>query len=62
MKKSGLGDSPFFLPPEKKIEAITPPSMKLLDQNEKRYKAWGEFRSTSQKHVFPSLPPKIRLK
>jgi|SRR3990172_3584089 len=38
MKKSGLGDSPFFLPPQKKIEAITPPLSSLPDQNEKREK------------------------
>ncbi len=38
MKKSGLGDSPFFLPPEKNIEAVTPPLANPPDQNEKREK------------------------
>jgi hypothetical protein len=35
MKKSGLGDSPFFLPPEEKTEA-TPPLANLLDQKKKQ--------------------------
>ncbi len=35
MKKSGLGDSPFFLPPQEKNEAITPPTAKLPDQKVK---------------------------
>lgn len=38
MKKSGLGDSPFFLPPEKKIPGLTPPLATPPDQNEKREK------------------------
>ncbi len=38
MKKSGLGDSPFFLPPQKKIEAITPPVANLPHKKEKREK------------------------
>ena len=38
MKKSGLGDSPFFLPPQKKTGAFTPLSANVPDQNEKREK------------------------
>lgn len=34
MKKSGLGDSPFFLPPQDETE-VTPPVTKLPDQKEK---------------------------
>jgi len=38
MKKSGLGDSPFFLPPQKKNLGLTPPSASLPAQNEKPVK------------------------
>jgi hypothetical protein len=35
MKKSGLGDSPFFLPPENNIEAVTPPLESPPEKSEK---------------------------
>lgn len=35
MKKSGLGDSPFFFPPQKNNEAITLPASRLPVSNDK---------------------------
>ncbi len=35
MKKSGLGDSPFFLPPQEKTKAATPPLADIPGQKQK---------------------------
>ena len=55
MKKSGLGDSPFFLPPEKNIEAITPPLSDPPHQNKNPEKPTNRD-TTIPRHHDTTLP------
>lgn len=51
MKKSGLGDSPFFSQPQKENEPVTPPSLNLPEQIMKPIKT---KRDEQPKFVQPS--------